>query len=94
VSLPINNAPTSVDVDRSVVAGVLEAVGNLESPRPDLVAIAIALAALMDNPKATSSKPPAAGRLMQVMEMLRKSSEGARRGRLASVRALSSKKET
>jgi hypothetical protein len=91
VSLPINNAPTSVDAEISVVAGVLEAVGNLESPRPDLVAIAIALAAILDNPKATSSKPPAAGRLMQVMEKLRTSSS-TRRGKLALVKDMTGAK--
>jgi hypothetical protein len=85
--MPINNASTCVDA-------VQQEIDSLVSPRPGLAAVAVAMAEILDNPKATSSKPPAANQLMRVMEMLRKSSEGARQGRLAAVRSLTSKKET
>lgn len=93
VSMPVNNASTSVDAEMSVVAGVLEEIGTLESPRPDLVAIAIALAALMDNPKATSTKPAACGRLVQVLEKLH-ATASRRRTHLAVVRSMTSEKRT
>jgi hypothetical protein len=89
--MPVNNASTCVDADRSVVAGVLAEVSTLESPRPDLVAVAIALAEVMDNPKATTSKPPAAGRLLQVLEKLH-STASKRQTTLAVVRSMTSEK--
>jgi hypothetical protein len=70
VSMPIDNASISVNAETSVVAGVLAEVSTLESPRPDLVAVALALAEAMDNPKATTSKPPAARVLVSVLEKL------------------------
>jgi hypothetical protein len=91
VSLPINNAPTSVDADRSVVAGVLEEISTLESPRPALVAVAIALAAVLDNPKATTSKPAAAGALVNILNQLRKSA-GDSKPKLAAVREMTKAK--
>ena len=78
----------------SVVAGVLEEIRTLEKARPVLVAIAVALAALMDNPKATSSKPPAAGRLMQVLEKLHATASMRRNNPLAVVRSMTSEKRT
>ena len=70
------------------VDAVRQEIDSLVSPRPGLAAVAVALAEILDNPKATSSKPPAANQLMRVMELLRKSSEGARRGRLAVVKSM------
>ena len=55
MSLPINNAPTSVDAPRSVEAAVLAEVEALDSTRLALVAAAIAMARVMDNSKAVSS---------------------------------------
>lgn len=82
---PINNPPTSVDATSSVVAAVLEEIGTLGCSRPGLVAVALTLAAVLDNPKATTSMPQAAGRLMQVLDRLRTSAT-ARRGTLALVK--------
>ena len=88
VSLPINNAPTSVDAPRSVEAAVLAEVEALDSTRPALVAVAIAMARVMDNPKAVSSQPPAAGQLVAILNQLRKSAAGGK-PKLASVRQMS-----
>lgn len=77
-----------------MVAGVLEEISGLESQRPDLVAIAFALAALMDDPKATTSKPPAAGRLVQVLEKLHATAARRRNNPLAVVRSMTSEKRT
>jgi hypothetical protein len=62
----------------------------LESPRLDLVAIAIALAAILDNPKATTTKPAAAGRLVQVLERLHATAARRRNTPLAVVRSMTS----
>jgi hypothetical protein len=95
VSLPGGKPSTSGDVvPSSVVAAVQQEIDSLVSPRPGLAAVALAMAAVLDDPKATSTKPPAAGQLMRVMELLRKSSDGVRRGRLAVVKSMTSKKET
>jgi hypothetical protein len=54
------------------------------------VAVAAALAAVLDNPKATTSKPAAAVRLVLVLEKLRASSSTRRCG-LALVRVMAAK---
>jgi hypothetical protein len=92
--MPINNAPTSVDAGMSVVAGVLEEISTLESPRPDLVAVALCMAELLDNPRATSSKPSAVPRLLAVMEKLHATSARQRNNPLAVVRSMTSGKRT
>lgn len=95
VSIPTGGAATSANVhvcsqttpENSCVAGVLEEIGALSNPRRGLVAVAIAMAQLLDNPKAVSSHPPAAGRLVQVLDKLRSSSP-RRRSNLAVVRSM------
>jgi hypothetical protein len=95
VSIPTGDASTSGNVapapathaEDSCVAAVLEEISALERPRSGLVAVAVAMAAVLDNPRATSSKPPAAGRLVQVLEKLRSSSPSSR-GKLALVRQM------
>jgi hypothetical protein len=59
--------------------------------RPGLRAAALALAAVLDNPKATSTKPAAAAALVNMLDTLRKSTRGTR-PKLASVRAMTSEK--
>jgi hypothetical protein len=77
-----------------VVAGVLEEISTLESPRPDLVAVALCMAALLDNPKATTSKPSAVPRLLQVMKELHATAARQRNNPLAVVRSMTSEKRT
>jgi hypothetical protein len=62
--------------------------------RPGLAQMALALARILDNPKAVSSQPPAARMLTTLLERLRLSSARAHRGRLAVVRAMSANDET
>lgn len=54
-------------------------------------AAALALAAVLDNPRATSSKPAAAGALVNIMNQLRKSAQGAK-PKLAAVRQMTTVK--
>jgi hypothetical protein len=49
------------------------------------------MARILDNPKAISSQPPAAGRLMQLMDLLHASSP-MKRGKLSVVRSMTSEK--
>ena len=72
---------------------VLGEISTLECFRPGLVAVALAMAAVLDNPRATTSKPPAAGRLVQVLEKLRMSSPACGR-HLAAVRAMTTSEGT
>ena len=55
--------------------------------RPGLAAAAIAMARILDNPKAVSSQPPAAKVLSALLDKLR-SASGGRSGRLAVVRSM------
>jgi hypothetical protein len=55
-----------------------------------LVAVALSLAAVLDNPRAISSKPPAAGALVNILNQLQKSARAAR-PKLASVRDMTKK---
>jgi hypothetical protein len=57
VSMPTNNPSTGVNADRSVVEAVGEELSTLDSPRPGLVAVAIAMARILENPRAVSSQP-------------------------------------
>lgn len=72
--------------------GAVESAVSLEieqlvaHPRPGLEAAALALARVLDNPKATSTKPAAAAKLAHLLDTLRKSSVS--RPKLASVRRM------
>jgi hypothetical protein len=55
----------------------------------NLAQTALALARLMDNPRALSQQPPAAAKLADILRELRKGAD-ARKSRLASVRAMTS----
>ena len=94
VSVPINNASTSVNADTSVVAAVVEEINGLAAPCPGLAAAALSMAAILDNPKATSTKPAAAKVLVSVLDRLQKASSATRRGNLALVRSMTSEKRT
>jgi len=56
-------------------------------PRAGLAAAALSLAAVLDNPRATSSKPAAAGALVNILNQLRKSASGSK-AKLAAVRQM------
>jgi len=70
---------------------VSAAIRTLDNPRPELVAVAVAMSRILDDPKAVSSKAPAAGRLIDAMERLRKGADG-KRSKLSSVRSMTSAK--
>jgi hypothetical protein len=59
--------------------------------RPGLAAAALALARVLDNPKATSSKPAAAKVLAALLTQLRSVSARGRRGGLSVVREMTKK---
>ncbi|MDT7723310.1 MAG: hypothetical protein QOE94_4321 [Mycobacterium sp.] len=67
----------------------IQALGS--SARPGLVAAAVAMARILDNPKAVSSQPPAARVLTSLLDKLRSASAQGRRGRLAVVRTMTEK---
>jgi hypothetical protein len=62
--------------------------------RPGLAQIALALARTIDDPKATNQLAAAAKVLVGVLDKLHSASARGRRGRLALVRAMSTRDET
>jgi hypothetical protein len=72
-----------------VEAGVEAEIARWAEARPGLAQAAIAMARIMDNPKA--SQPAAAKVLASVMDKLRTAGAQGRGGRLAVVRTLTAK---
>jgi hypothetical protein len=75
-----------------VESGVVsEIVGLAQAEaRPGLAQAALALARIMDNPRAVNQQPAAAAKLADILDRLRKGAD-ARRSRLASVRQMTAK---
>jgi hypothetical protein len=77
--------------DPGPVESAVEAeLGGLASAelRPGLVQIALAMARILDNPRAPSAQPAAAKVLVSVMDTLHKGSAQGRRGNLAVVKSM------
>jgi hypothetical protein len=70
-----------------VEAAVQAEIDALGSDRGGLKATAVALAKILDNPKAISTQPAAAAKLADILGELRKNSTG-RRSKLAEVRSM------
>jgi hypothetical protein len=88
--MPVSSDDAEFSGRPSVVSGVAEAIESLAGhKRPDLAAAALALASVLDNPKAISTWPAAAAKMSDLMEQLRKSGDG-KRSKLASVRSMTS----
>jgi hypothetical protein len=64
---------------------------NAGTDRPGVAQIAVALARIMDNPKAVSSQPAAARVLAALLDKLRSASARGRCGHLALVRTMTAK---
>jgi hypothetical protein len=73
------------------VAVQQEINGLAAQTRPAMVAIALAMARLLDNPRVASAQPPAAKVLVSVLDTLHKGSAQERRGNLALVRTMTDK---
>ncbi len=71
-----------------VESGVQAEIAGLNEARPGLAEAALALARIMDNPKATNQKAAAAKVLVTLLDKLRAASSGGRRGNLALVRTM------
>jgi hypothetical protein len=72
-----------------VEAAVHEEINGMAAEtRPGLVAIALAMARLLDNPKAVNQQPAAAKVLAAMLEKLRQASAPGRRGHLAAVKSM------
>ena len=79
----------------AVVAAVMTEIEWMgRHRRPGLAAAAVALAEILDNPKAVSSQPAAAKVLSALLGKLRSVSAGGHRGRLTVVRAMSAGDDT
>jgi hypothetical protein len=77
---------------RGPVEQAVEAeVGALAQPRPTLVAVALAMARILDSSRVPTPKPPAAKVLVSVLDALHKGSTQGRRGSLAVVKSMTKK---
>lgn len=75
----------------AVEAAVQAEIDALGSDRGGLKATAVALAKILDNPKAVSTQPAAAAKLADMLETLRKSAD-VKKSKLASIRSMTSVK--
>lgn len=69
-----------------VQSGVKAEIAEVAESRPGLAAAALALARILDNPKAVSSQPAAARQLVAILGTLSKRTQ--RRGKLAAVKSI------
>jgi hypothetical protein len=76
------SAPGPVEVS------VQAEIGDVVDSRPGLAQVALAMARLLDNPKAVNQQPAAAKVLVTVLDTLRKGSAQGRRGNLALVKSM------
>ena len=83
------NADNAANVESAVLAEINALDGS--TVRPGLAAAAVAMARILDNPKAVSSQPPAARVLTSSLDKLRSASAQGRRGRLSVVRTMTEK---
>lgn len=84
VQMPTQEVATTDD--ESVVAAVRREIGMLDvSKRPGLVATALALARVLDNPLSVQQHPAAAGRLAELLNTL-STSAPKKRSKLAELR--------
>jgi hypothetical protein len=86
---PAEPEPAVGRVEKGVIAE-LEGLAQADA-RPGLTQTVLALARLMDDPKAKNQQPAAAAKLAELLRELRKGMD-ARKSRLASVRAMTSAK--
>jgi hypothetical protein len=90
VASPSPAAPPAPLGPGPVESGVEAEIGGLASEaRPGLAQAALALARIMDNPKAVNQQPAAAKVLGALLDKLRSAPASGRRGRLAVVRSMS-----
>jgi hypothetical protein len=74
-----------------VESGVEAEIAGLADARPGLAQTALALARIMDSPKAVNQQPAAAKVLAALLDKLHSASAQRRRGNLALVRSLTDK---
>lgn len=87
--MPVTQLPEPKSASGAVEAAVEAELAGLTmaETRPALAATVLALARVLDNPRATSPHPAAAAKLVDILELLRKGSD-QRKSRLASVKEM------
>jgi hypothetical protein len=85
VSVPAQGTPPTVG---PVEAGVQAEITELSDARPGFAQAALAIARVLDNPRAVSSQPAAAKVLAALLDKLRSASASGHRGHLALVRTM------
>jgi hypothetical protein len=91
VVVPMSAPVTPPNALGPVESGVEAEIAGLAESRPGLAQIASAVARIMDNPRAVSSRPAAAKVLAVMLDNLRSASAHGRRGGLALVRTIAQK---
>jgi hypothetical protein len=93
LSLPVSAANPEPAKPGAVEAGVQAEIEGLQqtSERPGVAQMALALARILDDPKAKSQQPAAAANLANLLDRLHKGAD-AKKSRLAAVRQMTSAK--
>lgn len=88
-STPPTKCSEHLVVSPGVEAGVMAEISGLAAgARPGLAQVALAMARILDNPKAVAQQPAAAKVLAGLLEKVRSASARGRRGHLAVVRTM------
>ena len=88
---PVTNVTGDLAEPGPVESAVKDEIGGLAAEaRPGLAQIALALARIMDNPRAVGQQPAAARQLVAILGMLSKSTQ--RRGKLAVVKSMTNQR--
>jgi hypothetical protein len=82
------SAPVTLAGPGPVEVGVGQEIAGLTEARPGLAQTALALARVLDNPRAVSSHPPAAKVLAALLDKLASASAHGRRGNLSLVKSM------
>jgi hypothetical protein len=88
---PQNSNPEEPCGPGPVESGVQAEIGSAAEARPGLAQMALALARVMDNPRAVNQKPAAAKALTSLLDKLHQAGAPGRRGHLSVVRTMTKK---
>ena len=87
--LPVTDVTTALSGPGAVESGVQAEIGGpAAAARPGLAQMALAMARILDNPKAVNQQPAAAKVLASLLDKLHQAGRRGRSGHLATVRAM------
>ena len=88
---PVTNVTPAASSLRPVAAAVEAEIEELIESRPGLAQVALAMARILDNPRAVASQPAAAKVLSGLLDKLATASAGGQRGRFSVIKSMTEK---